>query len=204
VSPDLLWRQALEAESEHRIADAIQLYEAAGEANRTVNPDRSITAFQRAKLLQSGRTTTSGSAFVPARTEGDPGGLRIPAVPAVTAPPVASNSGPAAAQGYAPQPPAAPARLDPSTLPPSAWQARSAGPGWSPTGWLRRGYRVLEGQQTYVLEDSRGRPLYYVLPQPGLDLRPYIEHNVDLYGSLVYDGELRAWLMTATYVRAAP
>jgi hypothetical protein len=202
VSPDLLWRQALAAESERRIADAIQLYEAAGEANRTVNPDRSITAFERARLLQTGRTTAAGSAFVPARSDVDSGSLRIPAPPVVVAP-VPANS-PPAVPAYAPPTPAAPTRLDPSTLPASVWQTGSAGPGWSPTGWLRRGYRVLEGQRTYVLEDNHGRPLYYILPQAGLDLERYVGHNVDLYGTLVYHGELRALLMNATHVQMAP
>jgi hypothetical protein len=204
LNPDLLWRQALQAESERRIPDAIRLYEAAGEANRTVNPDRSIAAYERARLLQTGRTSAGAtSAFVPARTDLDSGGLRIPATPVVTAP-TGWNSGQPAAPAVPAGAPAVPGRLDPHSLPASAWQSGVHGPGWTPTGWLRRGYRVVERERTYVLEDSQGRPLYYILPQAGLDLEPHVGHNVELYGSLVYHGELRTWLMTATGAQAAP
>jgi hypothetical protein len=204
LNPDLLWRQAMQAESERRLADAIRLYEAAGEANRTVNPERSIAAYERARVLQTGRpSAAAASAFVPARTDADTGGLRIPAAPVVAAP-----TGWNAAQPATPAvPAAAPAvsgRLDPHALPASAWQTGIYGPGWSPSGFLRRGYRVVEGERTYVLEDGRGRPLYYVLPQPGLDLEPHVGHSVELYGSLVYRGELRTWLLTATGAQAAP
>jgi hypothetical protein len=204
LNPDLLWRQAQQAEAERRYGDAIRLYEAAGEANRTVNPDRSIAAFERAHVLQTGRpSTAAASAFVPARMDPDAGSLRIPSSPVVAAPLGWNGALPPTPAVPAPAP-AVQGRLDPHSLPATAWQTHSYGPGWSPAGWLRRGYRVVEGERTYVLEDTRGRPLYYVLPQSCLDLEPHVGHNVELYGNLVYNGDLRSWLMVANGAQAAP
>jgi len=71
----------------------------------------------------------------------------------------------------------------------------------SGAGRLRRSGRLVEGRRTYVLESAQGYPLYYVSPQQGLDLEPYVERQVELFGPAIYSGELRANYMIANQLR---
>ena len=60
----------------------------------------------------------------------------------------------------------------------------------------------VDGKQAYVLENTQGRPLLYVTAQAGLNLEPYVNRNVELFGPAIYRGDLRANYMTV--VRVAP
>lgn len=71
----------------------------------------------------------------------------------------------------------------------------------SGAGRLRRSGRIVDGRRTYVLESAQGYPLYYVSPQQGLDLEPYVERLVELYGPAIYSGELRANYMLVNQLR---
>jgi hypothetical protein len=75
-------------------------------------------------------------------------------------------------------------------------------PQWSQVGTLRRAAFQTNGQTTYVLEDSRGRPLMYATCLPGMTLRDYVGRTVALYGTLNYrsDDFLRTHVMTASHV----
>jgi hypothetical protein len=55
-----------------------------------------------------------------------------------------------------------------------------------------------------VLETSQGLPMMYVTPEPGIDLEPYVNQNVQLFGPAIYHGELRANYMTVTQVQPLP
>ena len=60
-------------------------------------------------------------------------------------------------------------------------------PQWSQPGILRRATLLdTAGQQAYVLEDAKGRPLMYATCQPGTTLRDYVGRTVALYGSITY------------------
>jgi MraZ protein len=74
-------------------------------------------------------------------------------------------------------------------------QAQASGPGR-----LRRAGFFVDGKQAYVLENSQGRPLLYVSGQSGMNLEPYVNRQVNLQGSVIYHGDLRADYMTATGV----
>src|SRR5205085_5070859 len=93
--------------------------------------------------------------------------------------------------------PGAPAALTASDSPAS--NLPSSGPGR-----LRRAGRAVEYQRTYVLEDAQGLPLLYVSPEPGIDLEPYVEHNVELFGHSAYRGDIRAYYMTVSRVQPLP
>ena len=75
----------------------------------------------------------------------------------------------------------------------------SSGPGR-----LRRAGRTVEYQRTYVLEDAQGLPIVYAAPEPGLDLEPYLNQNVELFGHAAYRGEIRAYYMTVSRVQPLP
>jgi len=57
-------------------------------------------------------------------------------------------------------------------------------------GLLLRTSVQIDGKPAYVLQDNRGRPRYYVLPQPGVSLEAYVNYQVDLFGSLVQRPDL--------------
>jgi hypothetical protein len=102
---------------------------------------------------------------------------------------------------FTPAPPtvqlAGPVGVYTTTPSPQSLPAVSSGPGR-----LRRAGRMLEGRATYVLESAQGRPLFYVTAEAGLELEPYVNRNVELFGVSNYSGELRANCMRAERVQA--
>lgn len=192
-SPDALWQQAQQAERAGHMAEAIRLYEQAGYANLSVNPERAMEAYQRARSLQS----PARQGVVPTSTYVQSGDLRIPSsTPEVR---YATNT---ARPGYAPV--AAVSLSPPAPAGQSASWGAPGAPGSdrspaSPQGYrgrLRRAGRTVEYQRTYVLMDNRGIPILYATGAPGVDLEPYINREVELCGSIVYRGEIRANYMT--------
>jgi uncharacterized protein YgiM (DUF1202 family) len=114
-----------------------------------------------------------------------PPAAAVPQQPAPTQPPV----GQAPAVSYRPPPPA--------SQPPAGQ--------WSGPGYLRRSSFPVDYKPTYVLEASNGMPMIYVTAQPGVNLEAFVNRGVDLYGPIVYRGELRcANYMTASYVKPVP
>lgn len=73
---------------------------------------------------------------------------------------------------------------------------------WSSWGKLRRTSFDKDGQPMYVLEDKSGRPLLYVVSQPGTSLKNYQDQTVCLYGVIQYrsDGYQRTHYMVASHV----
>ena len=91
--------------------------------------------------------------------------------------------------------------------PTAALTARGSPAGNLPSsgpGRLRRAGRTVEYQRTYVLEDAQGLPIVYAAPELGLDLEPYLNQNVELFGHAAYRGEIRAYYMTVSRVQPAP
>jgi SH3-like domain-containing protein len=52
-------------------------------------------------------------------------------------------------------------------------------------GYLRRVAFLIDNQTTYALEDDRGYPRLYVVAQPGLNLEPFANRRVELFGPMV-------------------
>jgi hypothetical protein len=93
----------------------------------------------------------------------------------------------------------------PSAVPPRP--APLAGPApitINGPGVLRLAGRCWEGRRTYRLETVQGRPIVYATAEPGVDLEPYLNHKVELYGPTIYSGDLRANYMRVERVRPAP
>ncbi|MFN4257721.1 MAG: hypothetical protein ACK4RK_00355 [Gemmataceae bacterium] len=85
-----------------------------------------------------------------------------------------------------------------SRVPPPAQpsqQIQASGPGR-----LERAGFSLDSQPTYVLDAGPGKARLYVTPWPGLNLEPYVQRNINLYGTVQYRGDLRNYHMTVTQV----
>jgi hypothetical protein len=200
-NPDSLWRMAVQAERNGQTAEAIRLYQLAGTANLGINPARAMEAFDRARLLnQQGRPAVApgGYAPVPPPPAGSPPGqVHYTASSDDRLAPVGADSSGATVRLAAPNPPA--------YSPPDPLAAGNVSPSTSTSrGWLRRAGRSIDSHpQTYVLDNAQGLPLYYVTAVPGVDLGPYVNHYVELSGTVSYRGELRAHHMTAAHVQVA-
>jgi hypothetical protein len=57
-------------------------------------------------------------------------------------------------------------------------------------GYLRRVAFMIDNQPTYAVEDDRGYPKLYVVSQPGLNLDPFTNRRVELFGSMVNRQEM--------------
>jgi len=66
-------------------------------------------------------------------------------------------------------------------------------------GTLRRSAFQIDGQPAFVLEDSRGYPRIYVVAQPGLNLEPFVNRSVEMFGPITNRSELtNGGFMTVT------
>lgn len=188
---DALWRDAEKAERAGRLADAIRLYRLAGDANLAVNRARADEAYRRAHWLQQANTSTNapgGSYYYPDRDS------RAPQSPA-SATRLIGSGGSGVATG----------QLVSAQAPSSSWGTQQAyGNGSSVTGRLRPAHRVVENQRTYLLMNDQGTPLMYVIAQPGVDLTSFIDRNVELWGPVGYNADLRVRLLTAAQARELP
>jgi hypothetical protein len=114
--------------------------------------------------------------------------------------PGAARSAPGAETRYSPPPPpgASGAKAASTTITlPAGWV--SSGPGR-----LSRTGSNLDYQRLYTLLNSQGRPILYVIAQPGFSLEEYVDRNLEVYGVRVYRNDLRAYLLTAMQVRQLP
>lgn len=57
-------------------------------------------------------------------------------------------------------------------------------------GWLRRSNVQIDGRAAYVLEDNRGQPKYYLLPNSGVNFEPYLNRPVELFGMQMQRSDL--------------
>ena len=184
TSPTL--QQAEQAEKAGQMADAIRLYEQAGQEVTNSNHDLAMRCFSRAQCLREGKTGSVPPGYQPgvpaqATTGADP---RFAPIANYTAgsPAPGQLTGQGQAANYGP-PPVNPGPLQSSGL-----------------GRLRRAGFFVDGKQAYVLENSQGRPQYYVTAQTSLNLEPYVNHMINLVGVAVYRGDLRSNYMTASGV----
>lgn len=96
---------------------------------------------------------------------------------------------------------AKPAQPRPAAVAPSALPAGNVNSG---PGRLVAAGRCIAYQRTYVLLNSRGLPITYVIAPPGYSLEPYLERNVEIYGLRQYSQDLHANYITAMQVKLLP
>jgi hypothetical protein len=192
-SVDSLWSRAQQAEREGNLAQAIKLYEELARAVYATNQPLAVDALNRAAYLRNPNRQPANPAARASETRyssGPPEGRLAP---------LAAEPGPTPTTRLnAPQKPG-----DPVARPASSGTENGNWPSSGP-GWLRRAGRNVDYQPTYVLENSQGIPRFYIIPQAGLQLEPYLHRNVEVFGPTVYRGELRANLMTAVRIKELP
>jgi hypothetical protein len=183
---DSLVAQAEQAERAGNRAEAIRLYE---EASRQASAIDHAAAMRYANMAQFLRSNNRGSVpagYQPGRPSeaaftGYNRPVPAPAYPYQQPPQTAYSAGQAANYNQS--------------------QSNVLAPRWTGPGWLRRSGMNVDGRPTYALETSGGQLLYYVTPLPGVNLDSYVNRSVNLYGTVVYRGDLRgANYMTVTNV----
>jgi hypothetical protein len=114
--------------------------------------------------------------------------------------PVTADTG---ASGRVAAKPPQPAQPRPSTTP--------AAPVALPAGWVSSGPgrlvtagRCIDYQRTYMLLNSQGLPIAYVIAPQGYSLESYLERNVEIYGVRQHSQTLRADYLTAMQVKLLP
>ena len=180
---EALGMRAAQAERDGNTTLAIDLYTRAAAAAQGSSPELARQASNRAYWLRQGVNATLHSTFTPSPLP--PGDVRLTASPSV------QLAGPVSVYSTTPRP----GDLGAPQSPPLV----SSGPGR-----LRRAGRCVDGCTTYVLDSLQGGLLFYVTPEQGVELEPYLNRNVELIGAAVYSGELRANYMRAQRVQALP
>lgn len=179
-------QQAEQAKKAGHTAEAIRLYEQAGRELINTNHDLATYCQNQAHFLRQGNVGSVPPGYQPgipphATTGADPRIAPIPNyTPGTPAPGQLASQQQAA--GYSPQP------------------TNQAPMQSSGLGRLRRAGFFVDGKQAYVLENSQGRPQYYVTATPNLNLEPYVNRVVNLVGVAVYRGDLRSNHMTVSGV----
>jgi hypothetical protein len=202
---DPLWQQAQQAEQNGDLNRAKELYRQL--ARQTADHNLTILCYNRIRFLEEGNRGSAPPGYQPgvpqvASYNGPP---RLTSTPApVTAQPASRavshytyQKEPAPAAGQAP--PVSYAPPAPAAASVAAPTPQSSGPGR-----LTRAGFFVDGRQAYVLETSQGRARMYVTGMPGLNLEPYVNRVVELFGPMVYRGDLRTNYMTASQVRPVP
>jgi hypothetical protein len=197
---DPLWQQAQQAEQAGNLAEAERLYMQL--ARQTTDHDLSLRCHNRVHFLregnrgsvpagyEAGRPTeasypnTSGARLLPMTTgtAGTSGAPLAPGTSSYTFKPLPVGQAPAVGFG-------------PSPVQVSGMQA-------SGRGELRRAGFYLDNRLTYVLM-AKDRPPLYVTALPQLNLEPYVGRMIELYGPVIYRGDIKQNYMTAAQVSLA-
>lgn len=186
-SSEPLWQQAQQAERSGKYADAADLYLQL--ARNTNDHDLQMRCYNRVHFLRQGMGTSAPQGYQvgrPSTAQYPNQDGRLTPVPAYTV----SQQNQMSQYTYQRETP----RLNTSGP-----VTQASGPGR-----LRRASFFLDSKPTYVLETSQGLPMMYVTAQSGVNLEPYINRNVDLWGTVVYRGDVKTNYMTVQQVRMLP
>lgn len=187
---DPKWTQATEAEKAGRTADAERMFRELGNEMCNKNHDLAMRCYNRAEFLRRGLQASVPVGYQPNR----------PAVTSsasarheVRSQPVPTTAG-GSPMGGVPVP-------SPAASVTGFFGGRPVASQPSGMGWLRVSGRGIDGRRAYLWESGDGRRLY-VTAGPGVDLEPHVNRYVEVFGEIVYRGDLRAYYMVAT--RATP
>lgn len=184
-----LWAQAEAAERDGRLDDAEKLFFQLARVMNEPGGDHDIAnlCYTRIHTLREKRRGGSATPSLPPAA-----GPRRDTV--VTRPEPPRDSRPTLLPPVRNDPPAPAATTTPSP----------DRPGWTGTGRLVSTPVVLDGRQTYALESSPGVPRLYVVAGPGVDLRPYVNRVVNLYGTTHTHPNTKKLYVVATEVNPNP
>jgi hypothetical protein len=164
--------QAELAEKEGRWDDAERLYADLARKHRAPGGDFNFAARCEGRIEELRRTRRTGGQ-VASRTTARPTGQLTS-----TSRTGESIDRPPPLPGYTPA-----GGIEPAPR-------RSADRGTGP-GMLYRSSITIDGVQAYALETRRGQLMCYVTPERGLDLEPYVNRNVELFGTFKVRGDMR-------------
>jgi hypothetical protein len=196
--PDFLLK-AQAAERAGQITEAIRLYLQVANDTLATNPARSAAATQRALYLQNAARSPSN----------ENGFVRAPLETASAGPPAAGSTEPGRVYPLPTEAGSVPLQPIPNaggSSAPGSPVSRSVALGSrypAYAGRLRRAGLNVDNRMAYVL-DVDNTPRFYVLPQSGVELEPFVNYNVEVSGPAVYRGDLRANYLTAVTVRYLP
>jgi hypothetical protein len=182
-----MWEQAQQAENAGKKADAADLYLLL--ANRTSNHELQMRCYNRIHFLRESMGKTLPYNYQAGHpTEAHyPSQAPIAPIPNYVAgqPQFAPQTTSQSTYGSYSRPPAAPVN-----------SLQESGPGY-----LRRAPFWIDQKRTYVLESSNGAARMYVTEQPGVNLDQYLGRVVDLWGTIMYRGDVKTYHIQASQVR---
>jgi hypothetical protein len=203
---DPLWTQAEQAEKDGNIAEAIRLYDLLGQQKAQTDHELALQCYNRSHHLREGYRTSAPSAAPPTRpTEvyypnpNDNRTAPVPPSPAAAPPARATSQYTYVRDNPTPfvVPPVPVTAPQPNPPTPPAGQ-------WSGPGRLLRSAVRAENGNLYVLQLNNGELRYwYVTAAPGV-LEPYVNRNVNLYGTVIYHSSMRTYFMTVSQVAVIP
>jgi uncharacterized protein YgiM (DUF1202 family) len=212
ASADPLLTQAEQAERAGNLAGAKALYLQL--SSQTQDQNLRLLCYNRAQAIQDRLQATTASAYppvAPAQAYNPYAGRVVPnpATAPVQSAPTGTGWTPQATSQYTyrPDQPAYPAMQPPAPANPApatyAPPPVPTGPQvrWSDPGFLRRSYLTVDGKPTFVLESSAGTVHLYVTAQAGVNLEPYVNRNVNLYGPMIYYGPVKSNYMVVQQVQ---
>ncbi len=208
-----LWKEADLVEREGNLSEAKRLYQQLADRVSLTDHELAVRCLKRIQVLQDRQRGVNTVSQQPAMDTPYPNPVTSGAQ---TPTPVNPNGLTAAA--YSPQQRQACSQYCYApdqccqTVKLTAPGASSPGPGTSPgpsTQWYGPGrlYRTaffLDGKPAYGLEPVNGQLRLYVTAAPGVNLQPYVERMVSLYGPVSYRGDVRTNYMTAMQVSPNP
>lgn len=196
VGVDPLWQQAQQAAQAGKLSEAERLYLQL--ARQTTDHDLSMRCYNRINFLRQGGQAAATPVYQPVHPN-DPyytsqqTNARLVPTPVNSAVSSSIQAGqPTSQYTYRRDVPVAPMSQTQQAAP----AAQASGPGW-----LRRAPFWLDQKATYVLESSQGMPRMYVTAQPGVNLESYVNRTVDLWGTVVYRGDVKTNYMSVLQVR---
>jgi len=195
---DSLWYRAEQAERSGNPAEAERLFLQL--AHETSDHDLQMRCYNRIHFLREGRRPSYPSSYQGGRPSdsyypNNSNSNRLTPAPGY---PYTTASRATSQYTYAPIPPV-------GQTPAASSAANQAGNcQWSGWGWLRRAPFWVDNKPAFVLENSQGLPRLYVTAQQGVNLDSYVNRSVNLYGKMMYRGDLRTNYMTACQLTPLP
>lgn len=197
---EAFWYQAEQAEKVGNYAEATRLYQEC--AKITSDHSLSIRCFNKIQALRDGNRGSVPPGYQPGvPREASTGDNRLVPTPASTT----ANRATSQYCYVKDAPPVVQARPT-SYAPPANYPSQPVTPApaaptqMSGAGRLARAPFFVDGKQAYRLETNQGQVMLYATALPGLSLEPYVNRIVNLYGPIVYRGDVRTNYMTVSQV----
>jgi hypothetical protein len=208
-SPDALLAQAQQAEREGRDRDAEALYEQVKGQVIATNYPLAVECLNKIQFLRDRQRAADALANrqVQATPASNPSPYPPPYAPVSSqycyqpdpcqpvqlGAPVVANASPVLAASTPPPPLASTAA--PTQPPPTVPVAR-----WYEPGVLKRVSFFVNNKKAYRFEPISGNMYMYVTPDDTINLEPYVNRTVQLYGEMSYHGTLRTYHLNVRQV----